>query len=122
MEKFIVSGVCVNKNIRMKLEMQLSKRFQVRAIMKGEGKLQVQTIINNAVKIHSLDTNHHHVPSHPSTEGEDGQTVELPRSLQHILGKHPFPLCHNPVILPTECKENVKNSGSLIKERTPQKN
>ena len=113
-----MSGVCVNENIRVSLGMPMAKRFQIRAIKNGEDKLQVETIVINAVNIFSLDAKNHHVHSYPRTKDADGQTVELPRSLQKILGKHPFPLSQGPVILPTECKENMKNIAGVVEERT----
>ena len=93
MEKFIVTGSDSEK-IKFVLEIPKAKHFQVQAVFKGEKQLQVQQIINDAVKskhkTFSFSTYNHTKPN------------DLPKSMQQILVQHPLPLSQGPVLLPLD--------------------
>ena len=73
-----------------------SKHYKVLAVRDGEQELLEELFVEKAVTIDESEALHH---SQPFVKiGED-----LPRTLQKILLKHPYPLSQGPVMLPVDC-------------------
>ena len=102
MEKFVISGSKSDK-IKFDLVIPKAKHFETQTVFKGEKVLQLQHVINDAVqnkhKLHGCSIYDH---IKPFIRTENGSLLNLPRSLQHILLKHPLPLSQGPVLLPLD--------------------
>ena len=102
MEKFDISGSKSDK-IKFDLVIPKAKHFETQAVFKGEKELQPQHVINDAVQNKHRPYGcsiYDHIK--PFIRTENGSLLNLPRSLQHILLKHPLPLSQGPVLLPLD--------------------
>ena len=115
MEKFAIKGSNSDK-FEFHLALPKAKHFQIQAVFKGEKQLQVQHVINDAVKSkHKTYGSCTYGHIKPFIRQEDGSWLDLPKSLQHILAKHPLPLSQGPVLLPldTDTEDNLTTSDVL---------
>ena len=97
MEKFLVKGFSHKIGKRQfNLTMPKSKHYNVHAVKDGEKELLVKLLIEKAVTRNKSEAVHHIQPFVQMNEN-------LPRTLQTILLKHPYPLSQGPVMLPVDC-------------------
>ena len=116
MAKFIVVGVF--QDVQMHLTLPAAKHFEVHTVNDGESELQVEHIINKAVCSERWDSTTHTRPF-IFRDDQSCKPEELPKTLQHILCKHPYPLSQGPVFLPLDCATKEKRSvGELITAKT----
>ena len=101
--------------------------FVVQAVKNGEEETQVANIITKAVNRDKWESYHirpffikvglRGVP-YPNMS-EMNKIKELPRSLQKILSKHPYPLSQGPVLLPLDsATEDNKSVESVLATKT----
>ena len=128
MEKFVVIGQHHQHPTRnLKLNLPKAKHYAHVAVKDGEKVLDTKCVIEHAVYKSSMSLQHqvrHTVPY----LNKPGEKIEyLPRSLQSILIKQPFPLNQGPVNLPFECegrmwedggvKVNARSAEEVLKQR-----
>ena len=90
-------------NIKFDLVIPKAKHFQIQAVFRGEKQLQVPHVINDAVQSKHKPwgfSTYDHIK--PFIIEESGSRLDLPKSLQHIIAKHPLPLSQGPVLLPLD--------------------
>ena len=100
-EKFCVTGVSMSdkpSSRKLQLTLPRGKHFQVQAVKNGENETSVKELLNIAVNKVAYDTYH----SDPFGYIK-GERMELPRTLQEIFSKNPFPISQGPVMLPIDC-------------------
>ena len=102
MEKFVIFG-SKSDNIKFDLAIPKAKHFKIQAVFNGEKQLQLKHVINDAVKskhkTYGCETYGH---IKPFIVTENGSWLDLPKSLQHLIVKHPLPLSQGPVLLPLD--------------------
>ena len=114
MEKFVVTGHNHQHPIRnFRLKLPNAKQYVLVAVKDGEKTIDTKSVIEDAVYSSSMSLEHqvrHTVPySHKPSE----KIEYLPRSLQSIFLKQPFPLNQGPVILPFECEGRMWEDGGV---------
>ena len=95
MEKYLVAVQPQDLTKKVFLTFPAAKHYEVHAIKNGEAKLDVETLLGIAVSRKKSDIFH----IYPEKPGK----VALPRTLQHVLTRYPYPLSQGPVVLPTDC-------------------
>ena len=122
MEKFVVTGHHHQHPIRnFRLKLPKAKQYVLVAVKDGEKTIDTKSVIEDAVYSSSMSLEHqvrHTVPySHKPSE----KIEYLPRSLQSIFLKQPFPLNQGPVILPFECEGRMWEDGGVkVNARSPE--
>ena len=86
MEKFILCGLDKEKS-KMRLKLPLSKHFVLNAVKNGEKVLKIQELVTKAVERKDPELDHIKPYLGYGTERQD-----VPKTLQHILSHHPYPL------------------------------
>ena len=119
MEKFSIVG-SKSDNTKFDLAIPKAKHFKIQAVFKGEKQLQLQDVINDAVqskhKPYGCATYDH---KKPFIITENRSWLDLPKSLQHILVKHPLPLSQGPVLLPLDTDtEDKLTIGDVLRMKT----
>ena len=100
-EKFLVNGVGVSDkfdNRKFQLILPRGKHFELNAVKNGEDELLPEVLLNQAM--HRSKSEAYHI--RPFANG-NYKFVDLPRTLQQIMSKHPYPLSQGPVQLPIDC-------------------
>ena len=98
MAKFQVAGQSLDLHRRATLTLPASKHYMVQAVKSGEKVLEVESLLEMAIKRKKSETFH----SFPRI-WKDERFLDLPRTLQHVLSRYPYPLSQGPVVLPTDC-------------------
>ena len=119
MEKFVITGSNSDK-VKFEIAIPKAKHFEVQAVFKGEKLLRVKHVINDAVqrkhKTFGFSTYGH---IKPSILEENGSRLNLPKSLQQILARHPLPLSQGPVLLPLDTDtEDQLSIGEVLHIKT----
>ena len=109
MEKYLIAGKSQDVTKIAFLTFPAAKHYEVHAIKNGEPNLDVETLLGIAVSRKKSDIFH----IYPEKAGK----VALPRTLQHVLTRYPYPLSQGPVVLPTDCltTENYENDPFICK-------
>ena len=100
-EKFVVndSGVADKfGDSNFQLVLPRGKHFEMSAVKNGEDELKTQDMLKFAM--HRNKSEAYHIT--PFANIND-RFVDLPRTLQQIMSKHPYPLSQGPVQLPIDC-------------------
>ena len=95
-EKFVVTGVAENR--KFQLILPRGKHFAMHAVKSGEIDMHVEDFLNRAVVRTKAEA--FHIDPYGRVNDE---FVYLPRTLQQIMSKHPYPLSQGPVMLPIDC-------------------
>ena len=109
MEKFIVSGYSFDSRTNLSLNLPQSKRFLHVAVKNSETETFPEALISKAVERKKHETTH----VRPSV-WVDGKSIHLPRTLQHLLASHPFPLNQGPVVIPLDTNTETKISVTEV--------
>ena len=114
MEKFVVTGHHhQHPSKKFSLKLPKAKHHVHVAVKNGEKDIDTKRVIEEAVFKSTLSLQHQVRHSSPSW-GNPGQIKEyLPRSLQSLFLKEPFPLNQGPVVLPFECKGRLWEDGGV---------
>ena len=96
--KFVVTGVDVANNRKFQLILPRGKHFAMHAVKSGENDDHFEDLLKIAVIRMKSGAFH----MNPYCEIND-EFVFLPRTLQQIMLKHPYPLSQGPVMLPIDC-------------------
>ena len=98
-EKFCLTGVSDKLSSRkFQLTLPRGKHFEVHAVKNCENETSVQELLKIAVNKEAYDAYHNGPFGYIK-----GERVELPRTLQEILSKNPFPISQGPVMPPIDC-------------------
>ena len=114
MEKFILSGIQFSPPChQIQITIPSAKKYETVAVKNAETTIFPHELVIEAVKRRKMFDKHRekgqcHVE--PKLFIDD-HFVNLPKTLQHLLAPHPFPLSQGPVILPLELE--VDPSASL---------
>ena len=116
MEKFLVIGCSKTySNERFHLTLPSRKHFAVQAIRNGEQQCQVLDLISKAVNRDNFQSTH----TKPFVGVKEPDIIQLPKTLQQILSRHPYPLSQGPVLLPVDCEtENINSASEVLTEKT----
>ena len=105
MEKFVVTGHHHgHPSKKFSLKLPKMKHYEHIAVKNGEKDIDTTRVIEQAVFRSSLSLQHQVQHSSPSWINPGQFREYLPRSLQSIFLKQPFPLNQGSVVLPFECK------------------
>ena len=129
MKNFVVTGHHhQHPSKTFSLKLPKAKHYAHVAVKNGEKDIDTKRVIEQAVFRSTLPLQHQVRHSLPSW-GNPGEIKEyLPRSLQSLFLKQPFPLNQGPVVLPFECKGrlwedggvkvNARSAEEVLKQRT----
>ena len=92
MEKFLLHGLDGEKG-PFKLNLPFTKQFVLNAVKNGEKDLRVKELVLKAVNRDRLEF--YHVEPYIRIRSE---THDVPRTLQHILSSHPYPVSQGPLL------------------------
>ena len=123
-EKFCVTGVSMPGKLssrKLQLTLPRGKHFEMHAVKNGENETNLKELLNIAVNKVAYDSYHNGPFGYIQ-----GEHVELPRTLQEILSKNPFPISQGPVILPIDClatgcfgqRTTPKSTSEVLTSRT----
>ena len=109
MEKFLARNIIAGHSQivgikKVHLNLPNAKHFEVHAAKNGEDVLHMETLLEGACRRKTSEVHHTspYVMSLALLVG-NGQAGHVPRTLQHILSKHQYPLSQGPVLLPNDC-------------------
>jgi hypothetical protein len=109
MEKFLARNIIAGHSqiVGIKtvhLNLPNAKHYEVHAAKNGEDVLHMETLLEGACRRKTSEVHHTspYVMSLALLVG-NGQAGHVPRTLQHILSKHQYPLSQGPVLLPIDC-------------------
>jgi hypothetical protein len=92
MEKFVLHGLDGEKR-PFKLNLPITKHFVLNAVKNSEKDLRVKELVSKAVNRDRLEF--YHVDPYLLTRSEKH---DVPRTLQHILSSHPYPVSQGPLL------------------------
>jgi hypothetical protein len=103
-EKFLLKGFDKEKR-QLKLTLPIAKHFEISAVKNAEKNLQVKRLISKAVNRNRCEFFH-------------VIEVKIPRTLQHILSRHPYPLSQGPFRPVVDCRTEDKPMHEDVTEKT----
>jgi hypothetical protein len=115
MEKFLVAGHFQSLGKKeVQLALPTAKHYAVNAVKNGEDVVNVKTLLEVASSRKKSEV--YHIFPYISLPGYG----QVPRTLQHILSKHTFPLSQGPVLLPNDCLTTEKYETEPIPKSVSQ--
>ena len=116
MHRFSVAGLAQHDQYeKLHLTLPSAKHFRMCAVKNGEENLHTDALIAEAV-MDKKELRLHHI--YPLTR-VDGEILHIPRTLQHILTSHPFPLSQGPINLSLDCgMEDKKTTWDVMYSRS----
>ena len=109
MEKFLVTGLSSSSSSqKLQLILPKGKHFEFHGIKNGEADLKTEALLDIAAKRRKSKASH--LP--PRVFGD------LPRTLQHILSRYPYPLSQGPVVFPLDLYTTDKYKYELRPAQT----
>ena len=122
MEKFLLSGIKISPPChQLKISLPSAKKFEAVAVKNAETKIFPEELIMKAVKRRKkIDQSREKDQCHIEPKLYiDNHFVKLPKTLQHLLTPHPFPLSQGPVILPLDLEvESSASADQLLASKT----
>jgi hypothetical protein len=111
MEKFLLHGLDGEKG-PFKLNLPFTKQFVLNAVKNGEKDLRVNELVLKAVNRDRLEF--YHVEPCIRIRSE---THDVPRTLQHILSSHPYPVSQGP-LLTADGGAVLRSFGEVVTKKT----
>ena len=110
MEKFILKGSSKSDTSAfMFLDLPTSKRFDVIASKNVEKVLQPKLLIEKAISRGKCESSH----VRPCAVVE-GRFEDLPGTLRHLHGDHPYPVSQGPLVLPIDSNISPKRPEWIV--------
>ena len=109
MNKFQVAGQSLHSQ-KVYLTLPVSKHFTTNGVQNEELEMRVEDLLNIAVTRKKSELYH----ISPVVWKDSNYNHNVPRTLHHILTKHPYPLSQGPVMLPNDCLTTEKFEKSPI--------
>ena len=91
MEKFLVTGLSSSSSKKLQLILPKGKHYKIHGVKNGEPDLKTEALLDKAANRRKSEAFHM-----PPVVGRE----ELPRTLQHILSRYPYPFSQGPVVFP----------------------
>ena len=118
MEKFILHGYS-NKGAAFLLNIPKAKTFSQTAVKNCEAETLPEQLVLRAVNRRKGSISPYEKAHIKPSANVNGEFVKLPRTLQQILGAHPFPLSQGPVVLPLDTRtEDKKTVAEVLQAKT----
>ena len=89
MEKFLVTGLSSSCSKKLQLILPAGKHNKIHGVNNGEAELKTEALLDKAANRRKSEAFHM-----PPVVGQE----ELPRTLQHILSRYPYPVSQGPVV------------------------
>ena len=93
MEKFLVAGLSSSSSKKLQLILPAGKHYKICGVKNGEADLKTEALLDKAANRRKSEA--FHMPPVVNQE-------ELPRTLQYILSRYPYPVSQGPVVFPLD--------------------